>query len=80
MTWIRVVNLSEETRECDVQLLFGQFGPIERIYLAKDKVTQICKGFAFVNFENDGDANVAIENLNNSLYKHLVLIVERAKG
>src|SRR3990167_9141195 len=37
MTWIRVVNLSEETRECDVQLLFGQFGPIYRIYFLKKK-------------------------------------------
>jgi hypothetical protein len=36
---IRVTNLSEDTRESDLQELFRPFGPISRIYLAKDKVT-----------------------------------------
>jgi len=36
---IRVTNLSEDTRESDLQELFRPFGPIQRIYLAKDKNT-----------------------------------------
>ncbi len=36
---IRVTNLSEDTRESDLQELFRPFGTIQRIYLAKDKVT-----------------------------------------
>lgn len=36
---IRVTNLSEDTRETDLQDLFRPFGSIARIFLAKDKVT-----------------------------------------
>ena len=36
---IRVTNLSEDTRESDLQDLFRPFGQIQRIYLAKDKYT-----------------------------------------
>ena len=36
---IRVTNLSEDTRESDLQELFRPFGSISRIYLAKDKIT-----------------------------------------
>ena len=36
---IRVTNLSEDTREADLQDLFRPFGAIQRIYLAKDKNT-----------------------------------------
>ena len=36
---IRVTNLSEDTRESDLQELFRPFGTISRIYLAKDKIT-----------------------------------------
>ena len=36
---IRVTNLSEDTRESDLQDLFRPFGTISRIYLAKDKNT-----------------------------------------
>ena len=40
---IRVTNLSEDTRESDLQDLFKPFGPISRIYLAKDKITNQSK-------------------------------------
>lgn len=34
---VRVTNLSEETKEPDLQELFGAIGPISRIYLAINK-------------------------------------------
>ena len=40
---IRVSNLAEETSEKDLQDLFKPFGPVSRIYLAKDKNTGISK-------------------------------------
>lgn len=40
---IRVTNLSEDTREEDLQDLFRPFGGISRIYLAKDKNTGASK-------------------------------------
>jgi translation initiation factor 3 subunit G len=49
---IRVTNLSEDTREEDLQELFRPFGPISRIYVAFDRETKQSRGFAFINFVN----------------------------
>ena len=35
---VRVTNLSEDTREGDLHDLFRPFGPVQRVYLAKDPV------------------------------------------
>ena len=40
---VRVTNLSEETQESDLRELFGYFGVIRRVFLAKDKQTQQSK-------------------------------------
>lgn len=40
---IRVTNLSEDTKEADLSDLFKSFGPISRIFLAKDKNTNQSK-------------------------------------
>ena len=76
---IRVTNLSEDTKEGDIQELFRTFGPIQRIYLAKDKQTGLSKGFAFVSFVYKKDAAKAIEKLSGYGYDHLILRVEWAK-
>ncbi|XP_048587037.1 eukaryotic translation initiation factor 3 subunit G [Nematostella vectensis] len=76
---IRVTNLSEETRESDLQELFRPLGPISRIFLAKDKFTNQSKGFAFINFVHREDAARAIEVLSGFGYDHLILNVEWAK-
>jgi len=76
---IRVSNLSENTQEGDLQELFKPFGHIARIYLAKDKITGQCKGFAFINYHKKDDAAKAINTLNGFGYDHLILNVEWAK-
>jgi len=76
---IRVTNLSEDTRESDLQELFRPFGPISRIYLAKDKATGQSKGFAFINFHRREDAARAIQGVSGFGYDHLILNVEWAK-
>ena len=76
---IRVTNLSEDTKESDLQELFKPFGPIQRIYLAKDKHTQQSKGFAFINYYNREDAAKAIKSVCGFGYDHLILNVEWAK-
>ena len=40
---VRVTNLSEDANENDLRELFGPFGPIQRVFLAKDKRTQQSK-------------------------------------
>ena len=42
-----MTNLSEDTRESDLQELFRPFGPISRIFLAKDKQTNQSKVINF---------------------------------
>jgi len=76
---IRVTNLSEDTREADLQDLFRPFGAIARIFLAKDKVTGQSKGFAFINFHSREDAARAIAGVSGFGYDHLILNVEWAK-
>eukprot|EP00657_Telonema_sp_P-1_P006704 TRINITY_DN2608_c0_g1_i1.p1 TRINITY_DN2608_c0_g1~~TRINITY_DN2608_c0_g1_i1.p1 ORF type:complete len:193 (+),score=46.11 TRINITY_DN2608_c0_g1_i1:337-915(+) len=76
---LRVSNLSEETRESDLQELFRTFGPINRIYLAKDRETQASRGFAFVTFMRREDAQCAMDRLAGYGYDHLILQIEWAK-
>ncbi|KAH0628776.1 hypothetical protein JD844_010293 [Phrynosoma platyrhinos] len=76
---IRVTNLSEDTRETDLQELFRPFGSISRIYLAKDKTTGQSKGFAFISFHRREDAARAIAGVSGFGYDHLILNVEWAK-
>jgi hypothetical protein len=49
---VRVTNLSEDTREHDLNELFRQFGQISRTFIAYDRETGESRGFAFINFIN----------------------------
>ena len=60
---MRVSNLSEDTREQDLQELFRPFGPVTRIYVAFNRETGESRGFAFVNFVSKDDAQRAIDKL-----------------
>ena len=76
---IRVTNLSEDTREQDLQLLFRPFGPISRIYVAFDRDTGESRGFAFINFMYREHAQMAIDKLDGHGYDSLILRVEWAQ-
>lgn len=75
---VRVTNLSEDTREADLNELCTTFGPVTRTYVATDQSTGICRGFGFVNFLNREDAHKAIKVLNGYGYDNLILHVEWA--
>jgi translation initiation factor 3 subunit G len=76
---IRISNLSESTCESDLEDLLKPFGRISRMFLAKDKKTNDCKGFAYVHFLNRDDAVRAIDTLNGFGYDHLILKAEWSK-
>lgn len=76
---VRVTNLSEDATEQDLRELFGHFGPIQRIYLARDRNSQRSKGFAFVNFYERHNAEKAIKSLDGFGYHYLILKVEWAR-
>ncbi|EFP89570.1 uncharacterized protein PGTG_15719 [Puccinia graminis f. sp. tritici CRL 75-36-700-3] len=70
---LRVTNLSEDVQESDLWDLFGRFGRISRIYVGKDQETGLCKGFAFVSFEDRMEAERAMKKINGLPYDHLIL-------
>jgi len=78
-TTIRVSNLPESMSETDMQELCNPFGKIDRIFLAKDRSTGVCKGFAFVTYQSRETAARALRALNGYGYDHLILNVEWSK-
>lgn len=78
-TAIRVSNLSESTTDGDLEELVKQFGPVNKLYLAKDKQTGHCKGFAYIHFKFRNDAAKAIQTLHGHGYDHLILNVDWSK-
>lgn len=78
-TNIRISNLSESMVEADLEELVKKIGPHQKMYLARDRNTGLCKGFAYVTFKNRKDAATAIQLLNGHGYDHLILNVEWSK-
>nr|QBH74186.1 eukaryotic translation initiation factor 3 subunit G [Franklinothrips vespiformis] len=76
---IRMSNLSENCTETDLEELAKRFGQISKIYLAKDKATGNCKGFAYVHFRSRQSAAEAIQSLHGHGYDHLILNVDWSK-
>lgn len=79
-TTIRVSNLSEETKEADLQDLFSTFGRVSRVFLARDMESKVSRGFAFVNFYSAAEAQRAMDRLQGYGYDHLILKLEWAKN
>eukprot|EP00761_Pharyngomonas_kirbyi_P012197 gb/GECH01012224.1/.p1 GENE.gb/GECH01012224.1/~~gb/GECH01012224.1/.p1 ORF type:complete len:257 (+),score=75.08 gb/GECH01012224.1/:1-771(+) len=75
---VRVTNLSENVTEEALKLVFNTVGDIRRIYLAKDDLG-IPRGFAFVSYFTEEQAEKAITYLNGYGLDHFMLKVERAK-
>jgi translation initiation factor 3 subunit G len=73
---IRITNLSEETREDDLEELCRPFGMLQRTFIAYDKETGESRGFAFVTFHRKEDAERAIKKLDGHGYDSLILRVE----
>lgn len=76
---LRVTNVSEFAEESELREMFGRFGHVTRVFLAKDRETGRAKGFAFVSFANRSDAAKACEKMDGFGYGHLILKVEFAK-
>ncbi|KAJ1973902.1 translation initiation factor eIF3 subunit g [Dimargaris cristalligena] len=76
---LRITNLSEDTQESDLQTLCRHFGSVSRVFLAKDRETQICRGYAFVSYYDKEDAVKALAGLNGYGYDNLILHADWAK-
>ena len=76
---LRVTNVSEFAEEGDLREIFERFGRVTRVFLAKDRETGRAKGFAFISYQERGDAAKACEKIDGYGYGHLILRVEFAK-
>ncbi|KAF7640177.1 Eukaryotic translation initiation factor 3 subunit G [Meloidogyne graminicola] len=80
-TTVRITNLPEDsdTLEDDLRSMFSKAGRIMRSYVAKDKITNKPKGFAFITFHSRSEAERAIQTFNGEKFEHLILKVEWTK-
>jgi RNA recognition motif-containing protein len=72
-------NLSFKLQEGDLARLFEPYGAVESVRLMMDRETGRSKGFAFVEFADDGAAQKAIEELNGKEVQGRALRVDEAK-
>lgn len=75
---LRITNLSPETTDDDLLALTRPFGRTIRSYLSKDRYTNLCRGFAFVNFMMRTEAEDCLRGLDGYGYDNLILKVEWA--
>lgn len=61
-----VGNLSWNTREEDLLQVFGQFGEVLEAKVISDRETGRSRGFAFITFAEDQDANSAISSMDGT--------------
>jgi cold-inducible RNA-binding protein len=59
-----VGNMSFQTTESDLRMLFEPFGEITRIHIVRDRETGQPRGFAFVEITDDAEAAKAMSALN----------------
>jgi len=75
---IYVGNLSFQTTEHDLSVLFEQIGPVESVTIITDRDTGRSKGFGFVEMGNE-DAEQAITQLNGRQIDGRTLTVNAAR-
>ncbi len=76
---IYVGNLSYNTTEESLQELFQRFGAVSSVVVMKDKFTGMSKGFGFVEFEADEQADSAVHALNGKDFEGRRLRVNEAQ-
>ena len=59
-------NLSFDITKEQLQEAFGAIGPVQDVFMPLDKMTGRMRGFAFVEYESDDDAEKAIKALDGT--------------
>lgn len=74
-----VGNLDWSTTNGELQELFSQHGEVEEAVIINDKATGRSKGFGFVTFVNDEDADKAVDALDGQDHKGRNMTVNVAR-
>jgi RNA recognition motif-containing protein len=76
---IYISNLSWGLQDEDLQSIFSSYGEISSAKVIVDRFTGKSRGFGFVEMANDGEANNAIEGLNQTEHDGKVINVSEAR-
>ena len=74
-----VGNLSFSTTEQELEAVFSEFGTVDSIRMINDRDTGRSKGFAFVEMNNNQEAEVAMADINDKEIDGRNLKVNEAK-
>jgi RNA recognition motif-containing protein len=75
-----VGNLSYATTEAELRAYFGTVAPPTQVVLPVDRETGRPRGFAFVEFQERGDAERAIQQFNGQAFNGRPLAVSEARA
>ena len=79
MTNLFVGNLSYQTTDSELASTFGQYGPVERASVVRDRESGQSRGFGFVEMTSADDASRAVSALNGWDLNGRALNVNEAK-
>lgn len=79
MTTIYVGNLSFKASEEALTSLFSEYGDVASAKIITDRETGRSRGFAFVEMNDDQQADEAIEDLHDREFLDRALVVNRAR-
>ena len=72
-------NLPYGVTEDDIRVKFSEFGELASIDLVTDRFTGESKGFGFIKYESNSDADKAIKSMNGAQFGGRALKVNQAK-
>ncbi len=74
-----VGNLSDKITEDDFKDLFKEFETVTEVNLVTDRATGRPRGFGFVEFSSNEDADKAIKSLNGKMFQDREIVVNEAR-
>ncbi|KAI0135229.1 hypothetical protein F4814DRAFT_444048 [Daldinia grandis] len=78
MSKLFIGGLAWHTEDATLKQKFEEFGPVEEAVVVKDRDTGRSRGFGFVRYVNDEDAQKAIAGMNNVEFDGRSIRVDRA--
>lgn len=76
---IFVAKLNYSTSEETLNDVFSQFGAVSSAKIIMDRDTGRSKGFGFVEMDDDGEAQAAIDALNETDLEGQTIVVKKAR-
>ena len=76
---IYIGNLSYDVTQQDLEEVFAEYGSVKKVALPVDRETGRVRGFGFVELEETGQEDKAIEELNGAEWMGRTLRVNKAR-